>query len=146
MAGNVTITVKGLDEIRAKFGNSSPVVQRELYRAMYRAVVGELGRMPSYPPKPPNSTYIRRMRLGGSLTSLVGKAEGAASQVQMVGKNVQGVVGTNVVYAGRVIGQDQGRAFQGRWWQLEPSVMSHKGQIEAEFEDAADRIVEELER
>lgn len=142
----VTITVKGLDEIRAKFGNSSPVVQRELYRAMHRAVTGELGRMPSYPPPPPNSWYTRTMLLGRSLTSMVGSVAGAASQVQMVGKNVQGVVGTNVEYAGQVIGPSQGKAFQGRWWQLEPSVMSHRSQIEAEFEDAAARIVEELER
>jgi hypothetical protein len=146
MAGNVTITVKGLDEIRAKFGNAHPVVQRELYRAMYRAVTGELGRMPSYPPQPPNSWYTRTGYLGRSLTAVAGSASGAASKVQMAGKNVQGIVGTNVEYAGQVIGPSQGRAFQGRWWQLEPSVMSHKGQIEAEFADAADRIVEELER
>jgi len=142
----LTITVKGLDELRAKFGDAHPVIQRELYRAMYRAVVGELGRMPAYPPQPPNSTYVRRMRLGGSLTSLVGKAEGAASSVEKVGKNVQGIVGTNVVYAGWVIGQNQAAVHKGRWWQLEESVMSHKRQIEAEFEDAAGRIVDELTR
>lgn len=142
----LTITVKGLDELRAKFGDAHPIIQRELYRAMYRAVTGELGRMPSYPPPLPYSWYTRTGYLGRSLTALVGKAEGAASSVERVGKNVQGVVGTNVEYAGRVIGRDQGRPFRGRWWQLEASVLSHKSQIEAEFEDAAGRIVDELTR
>jgi hypothetical protein len=141
-----TITVKGLDELRAKFGDAHPIVQRELYRAMYRAVTGELGRMPAYPPQPPNSWYTRTMLLGRSLTSMVGGAPGAASQVQKIGSNVQGIVGTNVAYAPQVIGPSQGKAFSGRWWRLEESVLSHKTQIEAEFEDAGRRIAEELER
>jgi hypothetical protein len=140
----LVITVEGLAELRARFGDAHPVIQRELYRAMYRAVTGELGRMPSYPPQPPASTYTRRMRLGGSLTSLVGRAEGAASEVQVVGKNVQGIVGTNVVYAPQVIGPSQTAPFRGRWWQLEASVLSHKAQIEAEFNEATERIVEQL--
>jgi hypothetical protein len=142
----LTVTVKGLAELRAKFGDAHPVIQRELYRAMYRAVTGELGRMPSYPPPVPYSWYTRTMLLGRSLTSMVGGASGAASEVQKVGTNVQGVVGTNVEYAGWVIGNNQGRPFRGRWWRLEESVLSHKTQIEAEFEDAARRITEELER
>jgi len=142
----VVIKVTGLDEIRRKFGDANPIVKRELYRAMYRAVTGELGRMPAYPPQPPNSWYVRTGLLGRSLTALAGSASGAASAVNQVGNNVQGIVGTNVEYAGQVIGQSQGAPFRGRWWRLEESVMSHKGDIEAEFEDAARRIAEELER
>jgi hypothetical protein len=113
---------------------------------MYRAVTGELGRMPSYPPPVPFSWYTRTMLLGRSLTSMAGGAAGAASGVERVGDNVQGTVGTAVEYAGAVIGQSQGRPFRGRWWRLEESVLSHKTQIEAEFEDAVSRIAEELTR
>ena len=140
----LVITVEGLAELRARFGDAHPVIQRELYRAMYRAVTGELGRMPSYPPQPPNSWYTRTGYLGRSLTSMVGSAPDAASEVQVVGKNVQGIVGTNVVYAPQVIGPSQGPAFRGRWWQLEESVLSHKAQIEAEFNEATKLIVEQL--
>lgn len=141
----LAITIQGLDELRERFGEAHPIVQRELKRSMLRAVLGELQRMPPYPPPPAGSTYKRTGYLGRSLTALVGRAPDAASDVREVAGGVEGQVGTNVVYAGRVIGQDQGRAWKGRWWRLEESVLSHKADIEAEFEDAAARIAEQLD-
>jgi hypothetical protein len=141
----LAITIEGLDEIRQRFGNSHPIVQRELKRAMLRAVLGELQRMPPYPPPPAGSTYSRTGYLGRSLTALVGRVADAASEVREAGDDIEGVVGTNVVYAGYVIGQSQAKAHRGRWWQLEESVLSHKADIEAEFTDAAARIAEQLD-
>ena len=138
------ITIKGLDEAVRKFDTALPVVRYELYRAMYRAVTGELGRMPSYPPPPPASTYVRTLLLGRSLTSMVGQADQARSRVEGDGANIRGYVGTAVQYAPDVIGNNQARPHRGRWWRLEASVLSHKRQLEAEFEAAAQTITERL--
>jgi len=139
-----TVTIEGLDALRERLGQGNEVVRRELLRAMTRAVVGELGRMPAYPPPPDGSWYRRTGTLGRSLTALVGQAEHAASDVQERGQDIVGLVGTNVAYASYVIGRSQARAHRGRWWLLEESVLSHRSEIEAEFEDAAARIVEAM--
>lgn len=142
----LAITIEGLDELQQRFGQANPIIQKELKRSMLRAVLGELQRMPSYPQPPEGSTYVRTGYLGRSLTALIGRAPDAASEVREAGNGaIEGVVGTNVVYAGYVIGQSQAKAHRGRWWQLEESVMSHKANIEAEFEDAAARIAEQLD-
>ena len=144
MAEEYAVRVDGLEELLRRFDHHDEVVRRELRRAMTRAVVGELGRMPSYPAPPPASTYRRTALLGRSLNAMVGRAPAAASTVEGQGDVVRGIVGTNVVYAPFVIGPMQARVHQGRWWRLEASVLSHKAEIEAEFEDAAQRIVEAL--
>jgi hypothetical protein len=142
----LAITIEGLDELQQRFGQANPIIQKELKRSMLRAVLGELRRMPPYPPKPDGSTYVRTHYLERSLTALIGRAPGAVSEMREAGNNaIEGVVGTNVVYAGYVIGQSQAKAHRGRWWRLEESVLSHKADIEAEFEDAAARIAEQLE-
>ncbi len=144
MAEEYAVRIVGLEELLKRFDQADEVVRRELRRAMTRAVVGELGRMPSYPPPPAASTYRRTMQLGRSLTAMVGRAPKAESTVEGMGDTVRGIVGTAVEYAPWVIGQQQARVHRGRWWRLEASVLSHKPQIEAEFEDAAVRIVEAL--
>lgn len=144
MAEEYAVRIDGLEELLRRFDQADELVRRELRRAMTRAVVGELGRMPAYPPEPPASTYTRTIKLGQSLTAMVGRALDAASTVDGQGDTVRGVVGTNRVYAPFVIGQMQAPVHRGRWWRLEASVLSHKGQIEAEFEDAAERIVAAL--
>lgn len=144
MAEEYVVRVDGLEELLRRFDHHDEVVRRELRRAMTRAVVGELGRMPSYPPEPPASTYTRTNKMGQSLTAMVGRHPDAASTVEGQGDVVRGVIGTNRVYAPVVIGAMQARVHRGRWWRLEASVLSHKAEIEAEFEDAALRIVEAL--
>jgi hypothetical protein len=138
---DLTVKIEGLDELRERFGQANEIVDRELRRAMTRAVIGELGRMPPYPPGPPRSGY-----LGRSLTALIGRMPDAASEVRIGRGGIEGVIGTNVVYAGRVIGQNQGKPWKRNgWWRLEEVVLSHKADIEAEFEDAAARIAEQLD-
>ena len=144
MADEYAVRIDGLEELLRRFDQHDEVVRRELRRAMTRAVVGEVGRMPSYPPPPVGSTYRRTLQLGRSLTAMVGQAPNAASTVEGQGDTIRGIVGTNVVYAPFVVGQNQAKVHRGRWWRLEASVLSHKAQIEAEFEDAAERIVEAL--
>lgn len=144
MADEYAVRIDGLEELLRRFDQHDEVVRRELRRAMTRAVLGEIGRMPSYPPQVPGTSYIRTHYLERSLNAMVGQAPAAASAVEGQGDTIRGIVGTNVVYAPFVIGQNQSRVHRGRWWRLEASVLSHKAQIEAEFEDAAERIVEAL--
>lgn len=143
-ADEYAVRIVGLEELLRRFDQADEVVRRELRRAMLRAVLGELQRMPSYPPPPPASTYRRTELLGRSLTAMVGRHPAARSTVDGAGDTIRGVIGTAVVYAPFVIGERQAKVHRGRWWRLDQSVLSHKAQIEAEFEDAAERIVEAL--
>lgn len=138
------VRYEGLDELLKRLDTAHPLVQRELLRAMTRAVHGELGRMPAYPVQRAGSSYRRTGLLGRSLTGLIGSAPGAASEVQTVSDGVQGVVGTAVGYGPQVIGRQQAPAHAGRWWMLESVVMSHATQINAEFAEAGTRIADAL--
>jgi hypothetical protein len=140
----VSVRIIGLDELIGRFDSSNPVVRREMKRAMMRAVLGEMERMPAYPPKSDSSTYRRTGLLGRSLTSLVGRAPDAGSAVEGEGDTIRGIVGTAVKYAPYVIGPAQAKAHQGNWWLLEETVQSHKREINAEFIEADERIVEYL--
>lgn len=146
MAGmTARVRIIGLDELIGRFEASDPVIRREMERAMMRAVLGELERMPGYPAPPDGSTYTRTGYLGRSVTSLVGRAPGAESTVEESGDTlVRGIVGTAVRYGPYVIGQAQAKQHQGRWWLLEENVRSHQREISAEFEEAGERIVEFL--
>lgn len=139
------VRIIGLEEMEDRFGSSDPVIRREMKRAMMRAVLGELERMPGYPAPPDGSTYKQTGYLGRSVTSLVGRAPGAESTVEDGGSDlVRGIVGTAVQYGPYVIGPAQAKMHQGRWWLLEESVRSHQREISAEFEEAGERIVEFL--
>ena len=141
MSETYSMQVIGLDELTRRFGAISPFIRKELHRAMYRAVTGELQRMPPYPPAQPG--WRRTGLLGRSLTSLVGQATDAASEVRDEWPSLVGVVGTNRAYAPRVIGAAQEPQWS-HWWRLHSVVMSHQSQIKAEFDAATERIVEAL--
>lgn len=138
---SVHVRIIGLDELIKRFDSSDPVIHREMKRAMTRAVLGELERMPGYPEPPGGSTYRQTGYLGRSMTSLVGRAPGAESQVEGDGDVIRGIVGTAVRYAPYVIGPAQAKVHQGRWWLLEETVRSHTREINAEFEEAEERIM-----
>ena len=142
MAGMTAhIRIIGLDELIKRFDSSDPVIHREMKRAMTRAVLCELERMPPYPAKSDSSTYVRTGYLGRSMTSLVGRAPDAESTVEGEGDVIRGIVGTAVRYAPYVIGPAQAKAHQGNWWLLEETVRSHTREINAEFEEAEERIM-----
>ena len=79
-------------------------------------------KVPSYPPTRPNQQYVRTGTLGRSLgSSESGGAIGSPDvfQSRTVGAEVHGEFGTNVIYAGDVIGDGtQKPAFEGRWWTI----------------------------
>lgn len=134
---NFSIEIHGAKEIAAKYDVAAPIVKFHLRRAMTRAVLGELGRVPSYPsPDLPGRTG----RLGRSLTSLIGSNQDATSEIREQGNNIIGVIGTNVKYAPRVIGESSSKPWSGYWWRLPSVVMSHQSLIEAEFKQAGDDI------
>jgi len=144
MALQTSVRIVGLGELIGRFNSAQPVVRREIKRAMMRAVLGEMERMPSYPPPPDGSIYTRTGYLGRSMASLVGRAPGAESTVEGDGDLIRGIVGTAVRYAPYVIGPAQAKVHQGRWWLLDETVRSHQREIIAEFEEAGERIVEFL--
>ena len=144
MTGNMafSIEIHGAKEIAAKYDTAAPIVKFHLRRAMTRAVTGELGRVPPYPPAPAGST--RTGYLGRSLASLIGSAPDATSDIREQGNNMVGIVGTAVKYAPRVIGESSSKPWSGYWWRLPSIVMSHQSQIEAEFRQAGDDIAAAL--
>jgi len=86
---------------------------------MQEAVLYVHSQVPPYPYWPKRRTG----RLGRSITTMqAGGEPGALSRVEVpaFGGDVVGVVGTNVIYARRVISAgEQGKAWADRWWTLQ---------------------------
>lgn len=130
---DIQVTVDGLSEVVARLerrGDLAPGVMRQ---ATERAVLYVHGRVPPYPPPPPDSRYVRTGTLGRSITT----------EVRDVGSATVGVIGTAVVYAPWVISAKEvgGRGPQawmhrGRWWTLHEVVERARDGIVRIYQDA----------
>ena len=129
----VVVTVEGLDELLKRFGTSNKIVNAEIHKAMQKAVYHLQSKVAVYPPPPPMSTYRRTGTLGRSITS----------EVKGVGEGIQGVVGTNIPYAPRVIGPAQ-PIYMKHWKTIYQHAEEQKGKVEEFFAQAGEAITKEL--
>lgn len=117
----LTDALRKLSELERKAGTGPRSI---LNLAMNDAVLSVHENVPGYPPKPSTSHYQRRGTLGRSVTTLVGEGEeGAISTVKKIGSEVVGVIGTAVVYAPNVIGDEQLDVFRRIGWYKLPNVV-----------------------
>jgi len=143
------LRVSGLDEIRRKFAQwpdkFSRVIQTTVWASLQQmwSAVGRRG----YPPKPPNSTYVRTMTLGRSI-GVSGSPD--IYEVRELGQgNWKGSIGTRLEYAPYVIGsRATQQAHQNKhWWTLpEDIVNDSKDKILRLFQIAAEELVDWLNR
>lgn len=115
----MNIEWRGVEELMRKMQRRAEKLEDVSKEGMEEAVLFVHSKMPRYPAKLEGSRYRRTGRLGASVTTLSGKAEGALSRVEVLSGRTVGVIGTNIVYAPYVIGEGtQSRVHSGRWWTL----------------------------
>ncbi len=129
----VAIDGAGLQDLIDKL--EPRAIRAPLRSGMYRGLLIIHGRLPPYPPAPPNSTYIRTGTLGRSISE----------RVQDTEDGIVGLIGTNVTrqssssgYAEYVIGgpAEQAWMHEGRWWQLPDEVEKNVGVVAEQLEQA----------
>ena len=129
MADNTTFTIKGLDSLNARLkGMTGAEIQKTLKQTTDRAIKYVHSQVPPYPPKPPNSTYTRRLLLGKTINT----------RVKEVGSEIQGVIGSPMEYSPWVISSEavaevgagpQAWMHRGRWWTLQEVVNKALGEV-----------------
>jgi hypothetical protein len=137
-----TIEFRGLDEVVAKYRRIEAKYPDEAKKIMKKAVIYAQGEIPSYPAPPPGSAYRRTGTLGRVVTAFPGVHGGRnlggsggdnggqpLTRVEMMGGDVRGVIGGRLEYLPAVIGDDQGDAFVGRWWQLRKVIVGARNGI-----------------
>ena len=134
---NVTITVEGLTELIARFGDSNKIVNTEVKKAMQKSVLFLQSKVAVYPPPPPSSGYRRTGTLGRSITS----------EIKGIGGEIRGIVGTAIPYAPYVLSTaKQAAIHKGRWKRMAQHAKEQKGKIEEFFAKAAEAITRKLAR
>lgn len=134
---DITFDVRGLAEVDGKMAGVEAKLPPTLKKLMTKSVLYVQGQIPSYPAKPPGSSYRRTGSLGRVVTAFPGVSAGRnlggddsggeqgqpLSRVESLGGGVRGVVGGRLSYLPDVVGDDQAPPFVGRWWQLRKVVV-----------------------
>lgn len=129
---SVTMEIKGIKKIKARWKNF-PKWYREVSRqAMNGAMQIIWSEVPSYPPPPSDSKYIRTGTLGRSIGMStgahpsLGKSMGGKPDIFRVKQSAgmtQGNFGTRLNYAQYVIGsEEQSKVHRDAWWTLDGTV------------------------
>ena len=127
----VEIKVEGLDRLIAKLGRlrTFSALRAPLVRGV--SVLHEA--IATYPPPPPNSTYVRTGTLGRRWTT----------KVQTL-TTFRGTIGNNTVYAPDVQDAAKQRPIhRGRWQTIQSVVSEKRGEILADFQAAINRLLGE---
>jgi hypothetical protein len=136
------IKIEGLEQMVGKLDKFAADFPKFIADAMLQTVLFTQGKLPSYPPPPPASTYRRTGTLGRSITTLAGSDPYALSTVKPLGGEVQGIIGTKLSYAPYVIDEErQAEAHKGRWWTLQGVVRGLQDTIVKFFQDQVSAFV-----
>lgn len=108
-------------EFRARMNRAVKEMPDIVMKAMLRAVLKVIEKMPAYPPEKP--TYVYTFTLERTMSGLAGVAPDSLSKVERIGGDVVGLVGTSLNYAPFVIDKEAQVSFhRGRWWTLQDHV------------------------
>ena len=148
------IEVSGLEELQRRMDRFPGVYRRAVQKTMQAALLTIWEKVPPYPPKPPNSTYIRKGSAGrgGSLGSgISGGQQGQPDilEVKHGSRDTVGKFGTRLHYAQHVIGSRKGQQrpfFSQYWWTLPETVLGRAvGKIGRLFKVMAEELGKYLE-
>lgn len=134
MSDGFALDIEGLEELMAAMGHAPELVRRELGRASDAALLSTVARLKEYPPAPVGSTYVRTRLLGRTWTT-------ATPTFETIASGFEGRLGNNTPYGRYVQGDRQARAHRGRWLTAEQALERNRGEIEAYFEAAGERIL-----
>ena len=110
-------------ELQARMRKAVREFPQMVIKGMEKGVLFLHEEMPDYPPERAGSSYRRTFTLERSITSMVGDAPGALSEVRKERRDVVGLVGTGIKYAPFVIDRDrQASVHVGTWWLLQDYV------------------------
>ena len=139
------IKIEGLDPVLEKFKQYPRAMNKKMNEAMRRSLTEVQQATPGYPPQRENqkTPYVRTGTLARSLgTGMSGGVSGKPSIYAITGSgnNMQGQVGTNLVYAKYVIGdKTQAKAHRNWWWTFDFVARKAKDKIVALW----DRLIKE---
>jgi hypothetical protein len=133
----ITVELKGLDEVLARFGKGSEVVKREMGDALEEMSSIAHEAIANYtqdnPPHREGQTYVRTFTLKGSWTTEVNRP------------GLWAKVGTNLGYAPYVVGDGtQAWMHKGRWWTAGGKVTELQPIFQKIEQTAVDSIVEQM--
>lgn len=134
------IEFRGLTEYDGKLQRIESELPDELKKMMKKAIIYTQGQIPPYPSPPAGSTYRRTGTLGRVITAFPGEGGGRSlgggggdnggtplTRVEMMGRNVKGVIGARLEYIPLVIDEkEQAGMHRGRWWTLQRVVKGAK--------------------
>ena len=138
----IEIRIQGLDAYNGKLQRVTVQMPATLQRLMVKSVIYAQSQIPSYPAPPAGSKYRRTGSLGRVVTSFPGQSGGRSigggggggeagvplTRVEMMGKDVRGVIGGRLSYLPDVVGEGvQARVHRSRWWTLERVIKDARG-------------------
>lgn len=119
---NIRVEYEGLDEIIERMQRFPRRWHDSLNKTLYAVLFKIWEYVPPYPPPPKTSRYIRTGTLGRSLGSgFRGGRSGMAPGIfeKKIGSRFfSATFGTRLEYAPYVIGEEQAKVHQGRWWTM----------------------------
>lgn len=136
------IVIQGLDELLARLQTTPMKVRRIMSTSMQATLLKLWESVPSYPPPPANTDYVRTGTLGRTLGA---GGTPAIYEVKEFGDYVEGDFGTNLEYAPYVVGDydTQQASHMRHWWTLPQDVLNRAMDgIEAIWSAVAEEIAD----
>lgn len=144
------LEVTGLEELSQRMKQWPNRFRAALEVTMNAALLTVWEKIPSYPPKPQDSTYIRTGTLGKSLGgSFSGGKTGTTPDIYEIKSGstnmIEASFGTRLDYAQVVIGEQQ-RPYNRHWWTMHKTVLRRIQQpINRIFNAMADEMTKWLD-
>jgi hypothetical protein len=143
------IKITGLTELTRRMADFPNEYNRAAEVNMKASLLVLHENVPAYPPQPYALTRYRRTgRLGGSLgVSQEGVIIGSPDifKAEKIGGGWQGTFGSNVEYAGKVIGEFQQPPFVFYWWNVKTIARASQGKIESVWALLGEKLAKFLE-
>ena len=138
--------VRGLEELQQRFQQFPIKYTTEVAKAVGTSLLVLHENVPPYPPKPPESRYVRTNTLGRSL-GILGDTHNIYKIRRVGGMDFEGRFGTNLKYAPYVIGPPgtQREPFSSYWWRLDQVPEKAKPKIMEVFQGLVQRLAAFLE-
>lgn len=133
-------------DLPQRLSGYSRQLDKEAAHTMKQALYHAQGSVPAYPPAVPESRYVRTYTLGRSV-GLGGSGQAQIFEVKKLGSaSYEGRLGTRVIYAQYVIGENQRPLFKGRgWWTMKTVAERASKGITRLYEQMLDRLAKWIE-